>query len=562
MEQQTIHLLMAGRADTSATIEAALRSNNSQITLRHAYNRADLLEALDACTPHLIFSELACEDFSALDLMRILSGKYADIPVLLIKGTGPDEITIDCMALGGAHVIERTEHYLRRLPHLVDASIRQAARHQARRSIEKRLTESEELYLDVFDNTSDLIQCLAPDGSFLYTNKAWRNAMGYSEEEVKTLNLLDVLHPDSTLCCQERFSRLKNGESLSCIDFKFVAKSGEARHLYGDCGSIIKDGTTISTRGIFKNMTQAIQAEEALKRSEARYAALYENAPDIYTTLNSDGTIASINRIGASMLGYGVGELIGESAAKVIHPEDQRTVFAHLEKKLNGSTEDGGIEYRKVCKDGSILWVHQRTALQLGTDDPRFLVICRDVTEKRNLEAQLAHQASHDTLTNLINRREFERRLERVLSSAAGPTSMHALCFLDLDQFKTINDTCGHIAGDELLRQVAALLQGKMRARDTLARFGGDEFAILMEYCPIENAAQLAQTLRETVEAFEFHWRAHCFSIGVSIGVVAVREGDTLTSLLTRADAACYTAKKAGKNRVHLDPSVNITSST
>jgi diguanylate cyclase (GGDEF)-like protein/PAS domain S-box-containing protein len=422
-----------------------------------------------------------------------------------------------------------------------------------RKLAEEMLRKSEERYRDIFDNTSDLIQCVSPDGSFIYTNRAWREALGYSEKEVASLNLSDVLHPDSLACCQDRFSRLLAGETLSCISFKFRSKSGETIHLSGDCGAIIKDNEVISTRGIFRNITETVEVESALKASEARYQALYENAPDIYTTINPAGEILSINRMGARLLGYEVDDLIGESASKIIHPEDQREVFTYIQEQFGAPRPGRGIEYRKIRKDGSTFWVHQRVTLYPHVEDPRLLVICRDVTEKHNLEAQLAYQAAHDTLTGLVNRREFERRLQRILSGASGPEHEHehVLCYLDLDQFKVINDSCGHIAGDELLRQVATLLQGQMRSRDTLARVGGDEFAVLMEHCSLEGATVFADKIRAAIAEFDFHWRSRKFSIGVSIGLLPIAVGQSLTDTINLADAACYAAKKAGGDSVY-----------
>ena len=128
----------------------------------------------------------------------------------------------------------------------------------------------------------------------------------------------------------------------------------------------------------------------------------------------------------------------------------------------------------------------------------------------------------------------------------------HVLCYLDLDQFKIINDTCGHIAGDDLLRQIAALLEGQMRARDTLARLGGDEFAVLMEHCLIDKAMLLAEKIREAISSFQFHWRSQRFSLGVSIGIVPIRQGYTIADMLNMADSACYAAKKDGGNLIHV----------
>lgn len=421
-----------------------------------------------------------------------------------------------------------------------------------RKLAEEMLKRSDERYRDVFDNTSDLIQCVAPDGALIYTNRAWRETLGYTEEEVRSLRLADVLHPDSLLCCQDRFRRLLDGEEQTCITFKFRTKSGETVHLAGDCGAIVKNGETLSTRGIFRNISETVEAEAALEASEARYRALYENAPDVFATLNRAGEILSINRTGAAMLGYEADELLGESAAKLVHPEDQRTVFAYLDKQFTEPAPDQSIEYRKLRKDGSIFWAHLRATLDPDLNAARLLVLCRDITERRRLEEQLAHQAMHDTLTSLINRREFERRLHRVLSAQAESRDEHVLCYLDLDQFKIVNDTCGHMAGDELLRQVAALLQGQMRSRDTLARLGGDEFAVLMEYCSMGRAVRLAEKIRAALDDFVFHWRSHRFSIGVSIGLLPIRAGLGVADVITRADAACYIAKRLGGNGIHV----------
>lgn len=552
MSEKIINLLLASSAETNTAIKHALKNHSANIAVHHIETKQNLHQALDSHAWHLVLSDLALPDFSALELTTLLREKKIDVPVILIKKTGEEEIAIRCLESGTCQLIECNDQYLQHLPMLVDTTIRRAEEEQARRLIEKKLIESEERYLDIFDNTRDLVQCIGPDGFFLYTNNAWRKTMGYTEQEVQSLSFLDVLHPDSMVCCQDRFSRLLNGEVLTQIDFKFLTKSGDTVHLAGDCGSIIREGVAVSTRGIFKDITETIKAEEALRLSEARYQALYENAPDIYTTISPACELLSINHTGASMLGYEVNELIGESAAKVIHPEDQRAVFDYVEKQFSLTAPDGGIEYRVIRKDGSIFWVHQRVSLEPGVEEPRLFVVCRDVTERRILENQLAHQASHDTLTNLINRREFERRLQRILLSVSDSTDNHVLCYLDLDQFKIINDTCGHIAGDELLRQVAALLEGQMRSRDTLARLGGDEFAVLMEHCSIDKAVCFAEKIRETIENFRFHWRLQRFSLGVSVGIVPIQHDYAIADMLNMADSACYAAKKEGGNLIHV----------
>jgi len=146
-----------------------------------------------------------------------------------------------------------------------------------------------------------------------------------------------------------------------------------------------------------------------------------------------------------------------------------------------------------------------------------------------------------------------------VLERDSGPEDKHILCFMDLDQFKAINDTCGHIAGDELLRQIAALLKGLVRSRDTRARIGGDEFALLMEHATLDKALQFAEKIRATIENFDFHWRAQRFSVGVSIGVVPIQVGQSIADTLNMADMACYVAKKDGRNRIHVTAGTVVT---
>lgn len=173
--------------------------------------------------------------------------------------------------------------------------------------------------------------------------------------------------------------------------------------------------------------------------------------------------------------------------------------------------------------------------------------------ERQLFVSEIEYQATHDALTGLINRSEFERRLQHLLDSTCTSLSTHALCYLDLDQFKIVNDHCGHTAGDQLLRQLAHLFQARVRQRDTLARLGGDEFGVLLESCTPEQAQRLATELRQVVEEFRFVWEEKSFYIGVSIGLVAIdRHSDSVAAVLRAADSACYVAKDAGRNRIHV----------
>jgi diguanylate cyclase (GGDEF)-like protein/PAS domain S-box-containing protein len=181
------------------------------------------------------------------------------------------------------------------------------------------------------------------------------------------------------------------------------------------------------------------------------------------------------------------------------------------------------------------------------------VIVLHDVREARALQRELSYQASHDPLTGLYNRREFDRELQRALERTKRDREEHALCYLDLDQFKIINDTCGHAAGDELLQKLTATLRGMMRKSDILARLGGDEFGVLLTHCPMERAVEVAENLRLKIKEFRFAWGDKSFQIGVSVGLVPVtREQSCAAEILSAADMACYVAKEHGRNRIHV----------
>ena len=204
-------------------------------------------------------------------------------------------------------------------------------------------------------------------------------------------------------------------------------------------------------------------------------------------------------------------------------------------------------DQRQLDIDMSVASIRDSDSASIGV-----VLVFRDVTEERKLARQLSHQATHDTLTGLVNRPEFERRLSHLLDSA-NPHAPHALLYLDLDQFQVVNDTCGHAAGDDLLRQISALLRTKLRARDTLARVGGDEFGVLLEHCFVTEATRIADSLRELLQGFRFGWNDRTFTIGVSIGLVPIEQaGETLAGVFSAADSSCYAAKEKGRNRVHV----------
>ncbi|MCW8909438.1 MAG: diguanylate cyclase, partial [Gammaproteobacteria bacterium] len=280
---------------------------------------------------------------------------------------------------------------------------------------------------------------------------------------------------------------------------------------------------------------------------------------DAVISTDEKGNIRSLNPIAEKMIGWSTAEIRGEPL------RDYFNIINGLTRITEPNPIDICLQEKRVVglNDNTILI--GRDGTEYGIEDSAapirnhqgdavgavmvFYESCMNHTENH----MLSYHASHDSLTRLINRREYERRLTELLTSAKNSGEKHALCYLDLDQFKIVNDTCGHVAGDKLLRQITYLFQGKVRDADTLARLGGDEFGLLLENCPLKEAMKIAEGLRKVVKDFRFAWEDKTFEISVSIGVVPIT-ADSISpaEILSDADAACFTAKDKGRNCIQL----------
>ncbi len=289
-----------------------------------------------------------------------------------------------------------------------------------------------------------------------------------------------------------------------------------------------------------------------LQRSEQRFRELYHHNPAMFFSLTPTGTIVSVNRFGAEHLGYEPAELVERDYADLIEPESRAELQDALRQALEAPGRVQVFEARKRCADDRLLWV--RDSLRaLGGDGEHveILVVAEDITDIRELSERLSYHASHDPLTGLINRRKFEAELVNAIYEANTLQSNHALCYLDLDLFKVINDTCGHGAGDELLRQLGQLLRETVDGRGVIARLGGDEFGLLILHTDPDQVLQLAGEVRDRIAQYQFVWERRPYHVGVSIGVAMInRDTSNLTSLMSAADSACYAAKEAGRNRI------------
>ncbi len=306
-------------------------------------------------------------------------------------------------------------------------------------------------------------------------------------------------------------------------------------------------------------LARATESEAELSREKERVEVTLHSITDAVISADAAGRVQYINPAAERLTGWGAEEGIGqplEQVLRLIHDSTGEPLpnpgLLCLQTNLVQTTARQAVLLRRngkqVAVEISAAPMRDSRGTVMGV-----VVAIQDVSHARRLTQQLSHQASHDALTDLYNRVKFEEHLGELLASARQGGQEHALLYLDLDQFKIVNDTCGHIAGDELLRQLArAMLEG-VRKDDLLARLGGDEFGLLLRNCPLDQAHRVAQALLERIQEHRFRWQGKVFEVGASIGVVAItpRDGGA-AAILSAADLACYAAKDGGRNRIHV----------
>jgi len=304
-------------------------------------------------------------------------------------------------------------------------------------------------------------------------------------------------------------------------------------------------------------LRQTWRTENALHREKEQAEVTLHSIADAVITTDAGNRVRYLNPVAERLTGWSKTEARGKPLAdiyQVLHettrkPVDHPALLGGLDGPVMGMARNSLL----VARDGQEFAVEDSVAPIRSHDNRNSgkVLVFRDVTHSRDFARQLSWQANHDALTGLPNRRGFETELNRLLDSARNERKQHALLYIDLDQFKLVNDSCGHAAGDELLKQLAMTLQEKIRHSDTLARLGGDEFGVLLDGCSPDKAGQIAHTLREASEQYRFMHGGKSFKTAASIGLVCINtDSGDLHSLLSAADAACYMAKEKGRNRV------------
>ena len=431
-----------------------------------------------------------------------------------------------------------------------------AARHnRVMEALEKAVTQTRAIVRDIRDG----ILTFSRDGILTSFNPGAEKIFGLSGEAAIGQPFCRLVHADAHTPCRTRtadpMAFLPLGEPSELLGrrhddspfFMEVSVTENSDHGQPQYTAVVRD------------INDKRRIEEQLFNEKERALVTLESIADGVITTDGQGRIGYINNAAEKLTGWPRQDAAGQffdSVYQISESSAAQNSRSLIQQVLQGRVLIAeGTAFTLTARDGSEYAV-MHTAAPIRNRQGEVIgavIVFHDVTSARELQQQLSHQATHDTLTGMLNRSAFEAHAAELLSHTRREESEHVLGYLDLDQFKLVNDTCGHIAGDELLRQVSELIKAQIRGGDTVARLGGDEFGILLRQCSVDNGVRIAEQIREAIHDFRFPWGDKQFAIGVSIGLVHIgTETESLSKLLSIADAACYAAKDLGRNRVHV----------
>ena len=467
--------------------------------------------------------------------------------------------TEDCQILGTLALwFRRPRSPLRRDFELMSRLATLAAIAIERRQAEEALRQSEARYRGLFDNVIEGVYREDAQGRLETVNPALVEMLGYErDEDLLALPSTAQLYVDPAdrarmLRQLDRDGRLESAEyQLRRQDGRVITVVENSRVVY-DC-----QGRVAGYEGTLADITKRKQAELQLADEKEKAQVTLQAIGDAVLTADALGRVEYLNPVAERLTGWTTGEASGRPVAEVLQLIDESSRAPVDSPVLRCLRDDEVVEPvaqtllvnrlgQEISVQDSAAPIRDRNGRLIGA-----VMVFHDVSQERRLQRALSYQATHDVLTGLINRREFEVRLGEALDDARNSELRYVLMYLDLDQFKVVNDTCGHAAGDRLLKQVTGVLQTRIRTTDVLARLGGDEFGVLLRDCTLETASRIAESLRLAIRDFRFEWGERVMRIGVSIGLAEITaESATPAGVMSAADVACYSAKDSGRNRV------------
>ncbi len=398
------------------------------------------------------------------------------------------------------------------------------------------------------------------DEKILLANESAASLVGLQPEQLVGRDISDLVKPAYRALFKKTMAKRLAGESAPRrIEIQLI--NGNQTGLWVEAQS-----SNIDYRGqrailtVARDVSHRKSLEVSLSRSKRQAQYTLESISEGIITTDNDGRIDYMNLAAETLIGTNRDDAAGHRVGELF------TLVDDADRRLLGDPVERCLAMRRrvnmgrravmVSADGEQEHSVEITASPVkgpGNSISGTVVVFHDVSELRGLTQKMSYQATHDPLTGLVNRREFERRLDEAMDSAHAEEAVHMLFYMDLDRFKAVNDTCGHLAGDNMLREVAALIKNEVRDSDFVGRLGGDEFGSLLIGCPIEKARQIATDICNAVANYRFVWKDKIFNIGISIGLVEISHASgTIQDVMGAADSACYMAKQQGRGQVHI----------
>jgi diguanylate cyclase (GGDEF)-like protein/PAS domain S-box-containing protein len=393
--------------------------------------------------------------------------------------------------------------------------------------------------------------------TLLFANARFASLLGVrTPQELVGRQFSELVSPDYADLLHEHLRRLSaNDPAPERLEIELQPAAGQTARVELSVARIDYQGRPALLLTLVEMSPRAVLSSVAQRSRSSAWEAM-DSMGDAIITADASERIDYLNHAAEQLLNIKAGEAMGRKMADLVSLVDESDrhalsdpVHQCLTTRARVSVGRRGLMIVGGSTDERSVEITASPLKNNRGELAGAVIVIRDVSEARGLSRQMSYQATHDALTGLINRLEFERRTQEVLEHAQTNPSHHVLCYLDLDRFKAVNDTSGHLAGDNMLREVAALVKETVRDSDTAARLGGDEFGLLLLGCPLEKARQIADDVVRSISEYRFVWKDKIFSIGVSVGLVEIsRESGSLEELLSAADSACYVAKKQGNH--------------
>jgi diguanylate cyclase (GGDEF)-like protein/PAS domain S-box-containing protein len=423
---------------------------------------------------------------------------------------------------------------------------------------DRQMRQREALFQDLANTMPEVV--LVHRDRIIFANTVAGALLGLTPEQLTGRPVTDLVRPAYRAMTRKNIAGRLAGEPVP-DRFELQLISGDEGGLWVEAA-----GTIIDYRGqkailsIARDVTYRKSIEANLGRGKQQAQITLESIGEAVITTDTQGVIDYLNGAAEKLTGMTREAALGKRMADImtlVDEADRKDLGDPVARCLAEKRQVGlGRRALMISTDGARELSVELTAspiIDSGDAVAGAVVVMRDVTELRGMTRRISYQAAHDALTGLINRTEFERQVTEALESGQSDAVNTVLCYMDLDRFKAVNDTCGHLAGDNMLREISKLIRDQVRDSDSVARLGGDEFGMLLIRCPLDKARQIADDVCNAVRDYRFVWQDRIFTVGISIGLVEVaRDAGNLKDILSAADSACYVAKQQGRGRVHV----------